>query len=293
MLDYPALAALAEVLRRGSFEAAAAALHVTPSAISQRIRALEDRMGCVLVRRGTPCTGTETGLRLARHLQQVRLLERDLAAPDAAATTPVIRLAVNADSLATWVLPALAACAGMLFDLVIDDQDHSDDWLRRGEVLAAVTAAPGPVAGCDSLPLGRLRYIATASPAFVARHFPDGPTAQALMQAPAITFNHKDRLQIDWARQISGGTAGPPIAPPTHQIASSQGFVEAALLGLGWGMNPEPLIRDHLAAGRLVALAPAPLDVSLHWQALRRMRGPLAPLTRAIRAAAAQVLLPP
>jgi len=171
MLDYSALLALAEVIRRGSFEAAAAALRVTPSAVSQRIKALEERMGAVLVLRGQPCVATETGGRLVRHLDQVQLLEQALGQ---AAVPAQVRVAVNADSLATWFLPALAGPEGLLFDLVIDDQDHSDEWLRRGEVLAAVTAHPGPVAGCDTRPLGRLRYIATASPAFVARWFAAG-----------------------------------------------------------------------------------------------------------------------
>ncbi len=284
MLDYSALLALAEVIRRGSFEAAAAALRVTPSAVSQRIKALEERMGAVLVLRGQPCVATETGGRLVRHLDQVQLLEQALGQ---AAVPAQVRVAVNADSLATWFLPALAGPEGLLFDLVIDDQDHSDEWLRRGEVLAAVTAHPGPVAGCDTRPLGRLRYIATASPAFVARWFAAGISAQALSQAPALTFNHKDRLQSDWvARQI-----GRRLSLPCHRLPSTQAFVEATLLGVGWGMNPEPLVADHLASGRLVALAPEPLDVPLHWQSLRAMAAPLGPLSRAVRAAARQGLM--
>ena len=55
MLDYAALAALAAVIREGSFERAASALHVTPSAVSQRIRSLEERVGCALVVREQPC----------------------------------------------------------------------------------------------------------------------------------------------------------------------------------------------------------------------------------------------
>lgn len=291
MFDPAALAALAEVLRRGSFEAAAAALHVTPSAVSQRIKALEERAGAVLVLRGQPCTGTEAGLRLARHHERIALLERglarDLGRRPGGAT---LRIAVNADSLASWFLPALAGLDGLLFDLVLDDQDHSEALLRRGEVLAAVTAHPGPVAGCDSAPLGTLRYLATASPGYAAHWFPEGVGAAALAAAPAITFNAKDRLQSDWAARI----AGRRVPLRTHLIPSSQGFVDAALAGIGWGMNPEPLIAGHLAAGRLVSLRPdAPLDVALHWQWARGMAGALAPVTRAVRAAARAGLLPP
>ncbi|WBL34220.1 LysR family transcriptional regulator ArgP [Sinirhodobacter sp. HNIBRBA609] len=284
MLDYAALEALAAVISTGSFDGAAGRLHVTQPAISQRIKQLEERMGAVLIVRGTPCTGTELGLRLARHAEAVALMEADLAPRDAA---PTVRIAVNADSLATWVLQALAEVEGQLFDLVIDDQDHSADWLRRGEVVGAVTASATAVPGCDVVSLGALRYFATASPAFVKRHFPQGISAHALAEAPAIVFNEKDRLQNDWARRETGQSP----ALPQHRIASSAGFVEASLLGMGWGMNPEQMVGRAITAGRLVALSPEPLEVPLYWQSLRRLRAPLAPLTRAIRKAAAQVLL--
>ncbi len=286
----PHLAALAAVDRRGSFEAAASLLGVTPSAISQRIRALEDRIGCLLIRRGPPAQATETGLRLIRHHDQVALLEQALAADMALPATgaATLRIAVNADSLATWVIPALAATPGLLFDLVIDDQDHSQDWLRRGDVAAAITGHPGPLQGCETIPLGRLRYRATASPGFLSRHFAEGVTAQALARAPSLNFSNKDRLQEVWAAQVTGQT---PVLP-AHRIGSTQGFVDAALAGLGWGMNPEPLVAGHLAAGRLVELVPdRPLDVPLCWQFSRLAAPAMTPLTRAIRTAAARHLL--
>lgn len=291
MFDRNQLAALAAVHRTGAFDRAAAQLSVTPSAVSQRIKALEDRAGAVLIRRGQPCTATDIGLRLVRHAEELALLEAavaaDLGQPAAPAT---LRIAVNADSLATWAVPALASVEDALFDLVIDDQDHLADRMRRGEVLAAITAEAAPVQGYDSHPLGRLRYRATASPAFVARHLPDGPTPAALFAAPALTFNEKDRLQRDWLAQVTGQRR--PF--PSHRMESSQGFVDAALAGMGWGMNPEPLVRDHLAAGRLVELvSDQPIDVMLHWQVSRLSAPVLGRLTRAIRAAAAPVLLPP
>jgi LysR family transcriptional regulator (chromosome initiation inhibitor) len=289
--DYPALAALAAVLRAGSFERAAAELGVTPSAISQRVKALEERMGAALIRRGQPAQGTIAGLRLARHAAEVGLLEAALAADlgAKAAAPPVLRIAVPADSLATWFLPALAAAPGPLFDIVIDDQDHSAEWLRQGEVSAAVTAHARPVPGCDAAALGRLRYLATASPDFSRRWFPKGATAEALSEAPALTFNMKDRLQRDWA----AARAGRPIALRTHYLPSSTGFVEAGLLGLGWSLNPEPMVRDHLASGRLVRLSKAPLDTPLSWQWNRMLSGPLAALTKGVRQAAAKILLKP
>ncbi|MEY8838238.1 ArgP/LysG family DNA-binding transcriptional regulator, partial [Cribrihabitans sp. XS_ASV171] len=192
------LAALSAILRLGSFEAAAAELSVTPSAISQRIKAFEDRIGAALIHRGPPCTGTPTGVRLAKHAEDIGLLEtqltRDLGlGPETRATR--IRIAVNADSLATWFVPALASVEGTLFDLVIDDQDHSADWLQRGEVSAAICAGGKPIAGCDTHPLGSLRYLPTASPDFMACWFAEGVTPQALARAPCLTFNAKDMLQ--------------------------------------------------------------------------------------------------
>ncbi len=290
MLDPAQLAALAAVHRRGAFDLAAAELHVTPSAVSQRIKALEEAIGTLLIRRGTPCTATETGLRLIRHHDEIALLERTLAQdlPALAPGPATLRIAVNADSLATWVIPALARTEGLLFDLVIDDQDVSQDWLRRGDVVAAITAHPGPLQGCDTIPLGALRYRATASPAYRDRWFPDGVTLDALTRAPALTFSDKDQLQTRWAA-TRGLTRA---ALPTHRMASSQAFVDACLAGLAWGMNPDLLTAAHLADGRLVELVPdTPLDVALHWQFTRLAAPALAPVTEALRHAAAQALV--
>ena len=294
MLDPAQLAALAAVHRRGSFDLAAAELNVTPSAISQRLKALEEATGTLLIRRGQPCSATATGLRLIRHHDEVALLESTLAS-DLPALSPgpaTLRIAVNADSLATWVIPALAATSGFLFDLVIDDQDVSQDWLRKGEVVAAITAHPGPLQGCDTIPLGSLRYHATASPAYVARWFPTGVTPQALARAPALTFNEKDRLQDRWVTRQTGSKHRASF--PSHRMASSHAFVDACLTGLGWGLNPAPLVKNHLATDTLVELvAKTPLDVALHWQFTRLAAPALAPLTDAIRKAAAAVLVPP
>lgn len=290
MLDYPALAALSEISRRGSFEAAAHALGVTQSAVSQRIKTLEARVGQVLLDRGPPVTPTKAGLRLVAHLDQVRLLEAGISGPEVGPMeTPVIRIAVTADSLATWVIGALPAAPGLL-DLVIDDQDHAENWLRAGLVSGAITATRGPVAGCDSHSLGAMRYLPTASPGFIARHFAGGVTSVALQRAPALTFNAKDGLQNLWAERH----AGQRIALPTHLIPTTQGFAEAARLGMGWGMNPEILVGADLCAGVLVPLIEgAALDVPLYWQVARVVAPQLAPLTRAIRRAARDVLIQP
>lgn len=284
MIDRAALAAFHAVLQTGSFEGAAGRLHVTQSAVSQRLKTLEEGLGTTLVHRSRPATPTRAGRRLLAHAEAVGLLERDLLR-DLALTAPAtpLRIAVTADSLATWVLPALATVEGMLFDLVIDDQDHSADLLRGGDVAAAITASARPVPGCDAVPLGRLRYIAFAAPGFVARYFPDGVTAAALAIAPALTFNRKDRLQRAWAAAATGARA----QLVTHYLGTTHGITEAACAGLGWAVNPDTLVAPLVAEGRLVDLDPETrIDTPLFWQVPRQNIAALSDLTRALRRAA-------
>ena len=295
MLDYAALSALAAVIREGSFERAALALHVTPSAVSQRIRALEERLGCALVVREQPCRATEPGRRLCQHVDRVRLLEQDLQgalpalAPDGVARV-VLPIAVNADSLATWFAPALAAFAAeapVLVQVSVDDQDHTSEWLRSGAVLAAVTGTARPAAGCNSLPLGAMRYVAAASPGFVARHFAPGVGPGTLSRAPSLVFNTKDDLQARWVNRLCHRH----VDLPRHTLPSPQAFVTAALAGMGWGLQPEVLVAAHLREGSLVELVPGTsLDVPLSWQVARAASATLEGLSQAIQSAAGTAL---
>ena len=298
MLDYSALSALAAVIREGSFERAATALHVTPSAVSQRIRLLEERVGCALVVRDQPCRATATGRRLCQHVDRVRLLEQSLhdtvpaLAPEGVARV-ALPIAVNADSLATWFAPALAAFAAdapVLVEVAVDDEDHTAEWLRSGAVLAAVTASARPAAGCNCQPLGSMRYHAVASPAFIARHFAQGVGAGSLAQAPSLVFNTKDGLQARWAQR----QCHRHVELPRHRLPSPQAFVIAALAGMGWGLQPRALIAAHLQDGSLFELVPdTPLDVPLYWQHARVAAGWLDGLSRELLAAARRTLLPP
>ncbi|CAN7219406.1 LysR family transcriptional regulator ArgP [Acidovorax sp.] len=300
-LDTAQLAALAAVLEQGSFERAALALHVTRSAVSQRVKLLEERVGQVLVRRASPCTPTEAGQALLRHAQQMALSEADALrsiAGSSAGLAPVrLALGVNADSLASWFVDAMARAAEpgegrappITFDIHVEDQDHSSELLRQGRVMAAVTAEPQPVQGCQVVRLGTMRYRALASPAFMERHFAQGVTAAALAQAPVLVFNRKDALQERFMRRI----ARRALAPPVHWLPSSQGFVAATLAGLGWGMSPEQLAHEAVDDGRLVELVPGkPVDVALHWQFWRLNVQALQRMTEAVQQAAATALLP-
>ena len=295
MLDYAGLEALAAVLGEGSFERAARRLHLTPSAVSQRIRQLEERTGQVLVLRGAPCTGTEAGRRLCLHGEQVALLENELRRahpallqPDDHSPAPTLRLAVNADSLSTWFMDAMAAfTAGgnELLDICIDDQEHTAQRIRQGDVLAAVTASAAPIAGCNLWPLGSVRYVAAASPAFVARYFAaEGTTAAAMAQAPMMTFDRKNRLQEQWLQQQ--GLLGRRQAP-RHFVPSNDGFIRACEVGMGWGMHPAALIARQCRAGTLVELLPGTgMDMALHWVHTRAAQAGLERLTQCVMAAA-------
>lgn len=295
MLDYTSLAALACVVREGSFERAARALHVTPSAVSQRIRLLEERIGCALVVRGQPCHATETGQRLCQHVNRVRLLEHELHAAvpafDQGAEVRVsLPIAVNADSLATWFAPAVAAFASaapVCLEVAVDDQDHTAEWLRSGSVLAAVTGTARPAAGCNSRSLGAMRYVAAASPAFVERYFAKGVGAGTLALAPSLVFNTKDELQSRWVKRLCRRH----VELPRHTLPSPQAFVTAGVAGMGWGLHPQALISPHLDAGLLVELvADTPLDVPLYWQQARAASSLLDGLTRAVITAAGAAL---
>ncbi|MGR4866077.1 LysR family transcriptional regulator ArgP [Caulobacter sp. LARHSG274] len=295
MLDYPALAAVAAVAREGSFDKAAAVLGVTPSAISQRVKGLEERLGAILLTRGAPCRPTKAGAKICAHVEQVLLLESDMIADlprlaDQAAGRPLIRVAVNADSVSTWFPQAAARFAaetGAMLELVMEDEAHTADRLRTGEVLAAVTADPVPVAGCRTYALGAIDYVASASPDFVNRHFAQGVDAESLQRAPMLRFDRRDNLQARWCEEALAIRPTPPV----HWTPSTQGMLDMALAGLGWSMTPLHLAQPHLAAGRLVELPPGHrIAVALFWQRTRLAARLLDRLTEAVRMGAAQVL---
>jgi LysR family transcriptional regulator (chromosome initiation inhibitor) len=285
------LKTLAAVIDHGTFERAAVALHVTPSAVSQRVKALEEQTGRVLVRRTKPIEPTEAGRVLLRLARQVALLEAEAAAElDAAggaATT--IPLVVNADSLATWVLPALASLPGLVFDLTLDDQEHTLDRLRDGTAMAAIGSDPDAVQGCTVSPLGAMVYRPVASPAFVARWAPEGWTPEAAAVAPMLVFDRKDALQDRYLARFA-----PTAHPPRQYVPASTEFVRAAELGLGWGMLPDLQTAGHLAAGRLTVLDDGGEEaVALHWHQWSMRSAALTAVADAIAARAATELRPP
>ncbi|QFG68868.1 LysR family transcriptional regulator ArgP [Ornithinimicrobium pratense] len=272
-LDPVALATLKAVVHEGTFERAASRLHVTPSAVSQRIKALEQAVGQVVVGRAKPVTATTAGevlLRLAGHWD---LLVHDalteLVPETSASAHPLVPVVVNADSLATWILPGLARAQeqlGITLDIVREDEEHASGLVRSGAALAAVTADPTPVAGCRIRPLGSLRFVAVCTPDFRARWLPRGARAADLDRAPMVRFDRKDTMQHRVARRW----VRREIDPPASYIGSSREFAEAVRLGMGWAMIPEAWAQEDLAAGALVPVSRRPHhDVPLHWLAWR------------------------
>ena len=286
-IDRQQLAAFAAVIEHGSFDAAAARLHVTPSAISQRIKALEQRVGQVLVVREKPASPTAAGVPLLRLAAQTALLESEALAEmggsDGAA--PRIAVAVNADSMATWFCGVFAAMDGMLFDIRIEDQDHSARLLREGVVMGAVTTERHPVPGCRVQPLGVMRYVPVASPSYVERYLPEGFSARAVSAAPSLAWNRADALQDMLVRKVFRRDVG----RPQHLVPTAEGFGAAVRAGLGWGMYPDSLADRHLADGSFVRVSDEHLDVPLFWQCWKLDSPIVKGITNAVRTAAADL----
>lgn len=267
--DREQLETLAAVVAAGTFDAAAEELSITPSAVSQRIKALERQLGRVVVVRSKPIRATESGTALLRLVQQLGALEHEAVAElglESSTGSVSIPLAVNADSMATWLLPALAEAARahpLAFELHRDDQEYTADLLAAGTVMAAVTSDARPVAACTVTTLGRMHYHPVASPSFAARWFAQGPMPSALASAPVVVFDRKDELQDRYLRSVTRRE----LAPPRHFVPASADFAIAVELGMGWGMLPEAQSAAAIESGALVALDPSrPVSVPLFWQ---------------------------
>jgi LysR family transcriptional regulator (chromosome initiation inhibitor) len=277
----------------GSFDAAAAALNLTPSAISQRVKALEQRVGRVLLTRTKPIALTESGEVLVRYARQLLRLEADAAAElglgvDQVSTT--LAVAVSADALSTWFLDALERVPEELrigFELLREDESRTAELLRRGRVAAAVTAEAHAITGCRVERLGVMRYRASASPAFVERRLGGGPIEQTLPAAPMMVFDRNDDLQDAFLRSLTHGRpADPRGGRIRHLVPTSEGFLSAVARGLGWGMIPDEQAAL-LPPGALVDLAPGRVvEVPLYWQQWRLDSPALKALSDAVLTAA-------
>jgi len=296
--DSDALECLAAIVEEGGFERAALRLSVTQSAVSQRLRALEAQVGTVLLVRSRPIKPTSAGRLLIKHAMQMRLLRADLETDlqDLTPGTGALReedrisIAINADSIATWALPALGQMVseGLPLEIITDDQDFTHEWLREGQVLGCVTTLKQALRGCKVLPLGVMHYVAIASPAYAKAHCPQGLTPHNFRSIPFIAFNRKDDLQTEFVSRACGLRR---VALSQRFVPSVEGQVQAALAGWGACVLPELKVAHLLASGELVDLAPkVTLPVNLYWHCWNLDSAVIDRLTAALSSAAAVAL---
>jgi LysR family transcriptional regulator (chromosome initiation inhibitor) len=269
MLDYKLIEALAMVVQEGGFDRAAQKLNLTQSAVSQRIKLLEEQTGQILLARTNPPRPNPAGRRLVKHYLQVKRLEDDLfdaLSPSDQNRFVVMAVGINGDSLATWFLEAVRDFLSreqVLLDLRSDDQEQTHRLLKDGEVLGCISVKDQAIQGCRLEYLGRMDYRMLATPAFAARWFPDGFQAESVRQAPLVIFNRRDELHLQYFNRALGHV---PTPLPGHYLPSSERFVDFIGSGLAYGMLPDQQSATLLAAGHLVDLWPAcHVPVRLYW----------------------------
>ncbi|OSZ71547.1 LysR family transcriptional regulator ArgP [Hydrogenophaga sp. IBVHS1] len=299
--DPDALECLAAIIEEGGFERAAQRLSITQSAVSQRLRALEAQVGTVLIVRSRPLKPTAAGQLMLKHAKMMRLLRADLEkdlkelAPSSTGggrEEERISVAINADSIATWALPALHELArnGLPIEIITDDQEFTHEWLREGQVLGCVTSLGQALRGCRMEALGTMDYVAVAHADYAAEHCPKGLNAHNFHKVPFVAFNRKDNLQHSFVTKAFGL---PRVMLKQLFVPSSEGQVRAVLGGWGVSVLPELRVRDQLASGELVNLAPRhQLGVALYWHCWNLASEVLDGLSAALRVAAAENLRP-
>lgn len=296
--DSDALECLAAIVEEGGFERAALRLSVTQSAVSQRLRALEAQVGTVLLVRSRPIKPTSAGRLLIKHAMQMRLLRADLETDlqDLTPGTGALReedrisIAINADSIATWALPALGdmVAEGLPLEIITDDQDFTHEWLREGQVLGCVTTLKQALRGCKVLPLGVMHYVAVASPAYANAHCPQGLTPHNFRSLAFVAFNRKDDLQTEFVSRACGLRR---VALSQRFVPSVEGQVQATLADWGACVLPELKVAHLLASGQLVNLAPkVTLPINLYWHCWNLDSVVIDRLTAALSSAAAVAL---
>lgn len=287
MLQSKQSEAFLAVAETGSFELAAERLNITASAVTLRVQNLEKNLGHLLIVRERPCRVTQAGLSLLHYLQHSRLLEQNfiqnLTGKIANSAFYQINIATNADSLATWLLPLLQDTIikqKIIAHFHVDDQSQTHHLLEAGLVNACVTTESQPMKGCVAAYLGRMNYRFTMTPTFAQQWFPQGLHRDALRAAPALIFNEKDQMHTHAIQQRFGLN---PTQYPHHCIPSSNGFVDAMMMGLGYGWLPNYQAEKPLNNGTLVEIAPElQIELPLYWHHWRRQSIQLESLTKVL-----------
>ncbi|MCR8922260.1 LysR family transcriptional regulator ArgP [Dasania sp. GY-MA-18] len=292
-LEIKQLLALVAVVEEQSFEKAALRLHVTQSAISQRIKQLEEQLGQPLLKRGTPMVVTASGQKVLRYAKQVELLQGELLQELGYGELKSTRLsiAINADSLAAWFLEAIQPLIeqqDLLIELKVDDQEKTHEFLKSGEVLGCISSSDSAMQGCDCQYLGDMRYLCVASERFYQRYFPQGVSAAAFKQAPAVDFSHSDEMQ---SRYLARYFQLQQHDYPQHHIPSSEKYVEFIGRGLAWGLVPEMQFQQFSRDYELRDINPGKaISVPLYWHSWNVKSSLIAQLSETLQGYAQKAL---
>lgn len=293
-LDYKLLQALSCVIKEQSFERAANVLCLSQSAVSQRIKQLEQQLAQSVVIRSHPIRATALGQQLLRHYYQVVQLEAELlpsVMPNAPLTPLTLHIATNADSLATWLIPAIAPLIKkhlLEVNLLIEDEERTLERLKDGQSFGAIAVQDVAIKGCQLTRLGKINYIVVATPEFVERYFCDGINAQTLMRAPGIAFDHKDNMHTRFIEQHFGLEEG---QYPLHAVRSSEAFINMTKHGAAYCLAPQLQVSNELASGELVQILPDKvIEETLYWHHWILLKGIYKEVSDAIISHAQQVL---
>lgn len=269
MIDYKLLEALAMVIMEGGFDKAAKKLFITQSAVSQRVKLLEDQMGQLLVTRTTPLTATVAGQKLIKHFQKVCILENEIAdaiGGERESKNTTISIGVNADSIATWFVEAVKPAVldrNVLLDIRAEDQEQTHQLLKNGDVIGCISSHAEAFQGCSVDSLGFTKYRLVASPLFMDKWFHSGVTFDQFSIAPGLLFNRKDDLHNKFFDMAFGRR---PADIPCHFLPSTEKFVDYITSGIAYGVLMDQQCDQLIKEKKLVELFPSvTIDVNLYW----------------------------
>jgi LysR family transcriptional regulator (chromosome initiation inhibitor) len=255
MLDYKGIEALYMVQKLQSFEAAAEKLHLTQSAISQRIKVLEAYYGEPLLIRSLPYRPTQLGEQLIGLFKRVCLLEEDFSQELKEKKMPFrCSIALNRDSLETYFLSLLQHTTlfkGMILEIIADDQEKTLEYLKNGLANIAISTSSMGTLGSKTHFLGDMDYILVASPELYEQYFSKLPPSKALYQAPALKYDQHDTLHHRYLEKFFNLTEE---SLQYLVIPSVQGFKQCALQGYAYGLIPKIDVEAELTNKTLIQL---------------------------------------
>ena len=298
-MTYPlqALRTFVEVGQRKSVKAAAQALHVTPGAVSQQIRVLEDRLGVVLLERERlGMRLTEAGASVFPRLREA-FLQIDQAMHDLESTKARRSLTVStvATFAASWLVPRLGRFKQLHPDIEIRVEATSElvD-LRRDRVDVALRHGLGDYPGLEVLPLMAPVLTPVASPGFLKAHGAVIHEAGDCLSHPLL----HDGDRADWPLWLKAhGVADDLRAERGSAFDDDFLLIRAAEAGQGLALVPQAYAQEEIAAGRLIQVLDKPWPARFAYYAVTRPGAADRPEVRAflewIRDEAGKNLSPP